>query len=92
MVGGVATGIITSVPFVLAWNGAAASRGGSTCGSRVIARIPDGSHALPSRVRFRRLRADGEPDCEHREAPIDWRLAISVTMAGCAIFDDTTSR
>jgi hypothetical protein len=52
--GGVATGIITSVPFVFVWNGRRLARW--IYGSRVIASIPDGSN-LPLTVRYRHVEA-----------------------------------
>jgi hypothetical protein len=54
IVGGVATGIITSVPFVFVWNGRRLARW--IYGSRVIASIPDGTN-VPLTVRYRHVEA-----------------------------------
>jgi hypothetical protein len=78
--GGVATGIITSVPFVFVWNGRRLARW--VYGSRVVARIPDGSRP-PLTVRYRHLDAS-----RLSSAPAGrWQLGVCHDD-GVAIFHD----
>jgi hypothetical protein len=81
IIGGVATGIITSVPVVFVWNGRRLARW--VYGSRVVARIPDGGRP-PLTVRIRHLDAN-------RLAPAPggrWKLDVCHDD-GMAIYDDT---
>jgi hypothetical protein len=78
--GGVATGIITSVPFVFVWNGRRLAR--RVYGSRVIARIPDGGRP-PLTVRRRHLEASRLLSAP----PGRWKLGVCHDD-GMAIFHD----
>jgi hypothetical protein len=80
IIGGVEAGIITSVPFVFVWNGRRIARW--VYGSRVVARIPDGSRPLT--VRYRHLMAS-------RLAPAPfgrWKVGICHDDGMRAFHDD----
>jgi hypothetical protein len=80
IIGGVATGILTSVPFVFVWNGRRLARW--VYGNRVIAQIPDGSN-IPLTVRYHHLASS-----RLSPAPFGrWKLAINHDF-GMRIFHD----